>query len=269
MSTKRLGLIAGGGDFPLLFANTAKLKGIELVCVALSDEASPRLEKLVGKIYWVSLGEVKKVIQIFKDERIKDAVMLGSVKKERFFKNKPATDDGGNAVLKLAKDKRDLTLFKAAAMFLRIHGIRLVSALVCLSDNLAKKGCLTKRTPSPQELKDISFGFKIAKRVTALDIGQTVVVKDGVVLAVEAIEGSDAAIKRAGPLGNGDVIVVKAARPNQDMRFDIPVIGIHTIDSLIEARAKVLALQRNKTLIIDKEELIKKADSAGIVIVVV
>ena len=267
--TKQLGLIAGGGDFPVLFAKKAKSMGINFVCIALKDEASVELDKLVDKIYWISFGEVKKVVEILNTEKIRKAVMIGKITKARFFKDRPAVDDGGNLILKLAKDKKDITLFKAAAAYLRLHGITIISSLICLKENLAGKGCLTKREPAQKEWQDIRFGFRIAKRLAALDVGQTIIVKDKAVLAVEAIEGTDAAIKRAGALGNGDVVVVKAARPNQDMRFDIPVIGIHTLNSLKEARASVLALEKNKTLIINKEELVKLADEAGISIVVI
>jgi len=266
---QRLGLIAGNGDFPLLFASAAKAKRMELVCVALKDEASPKLENLVDTIYWISFGEVQKVIEIFKKEKIRKAVMLGGIKKVRFFKDRPAVDEGGSAILRLAKDKKDLTLFKAAAMFLRLHGITLVSALFCLRENIAKKGCLTKRHPSPKEWEDIRFGFTIAKKLSGLDIGQTVVVKDKVVLSVEAIEGTDEAIRRAAHLASGDVVVVKVARPKQDLRFDVPVIGLHTVASLREAKASCLAIEKNKTLIADKEQLTRRADEAGISIVVV
>jgi len=267
--TKQLGLIAGGGDFPLLFARRAKARGINLICIALKDETSPELEKLVDKIYWISFGEVRQAVDILKKENIKKAVMIGKITKARFFKDRPAVDDGGNLILKLAKDKKDITLFKASAAYLRLHGVTIVSSLICLKENLAKKGCLTEREPTPGQWQDIRFGFRIAKRLAVLDVGQTIVVKDKTVLAVEAIEGTDAAIKRAGALGNGDVVVVKAARPNQDMRFDIPVIGVHTLNSLKEARASVLAIEKNKTLIIDKEELVKLANEAGISIVVI
>lgn len=264
-----LGLIAGGGGFPLLFAERARTQGIPLVSIALKDETSPRLEKLVDKIYWISFGEVRQAVDILKKENIKKAVMIGRITKTRFFKDRPALDDGGNIILKLAKDKKDITLFRAAAAYLKLHGITIVSSLICLKENLARKGCLTKEEPTQGQWQDVRFGFRIAKRLAALDVGQTVVVKDKAVLAVESIEGTDAAIKRGGALGNGDVVVVKAARPNQDMRFDIPVIGIHTLNSLKEARASCLALQKNKTLIIDKEELAKLADEAGISIVVI
>jgi UDP-2,3-diacylglucosamine hydrolase len=267
--SSRLGLIAGGGDFPLLFAKKAKSKGFSLVSIALKEETSPELENLVDKIYWVSLGEVKKAVEILRLEKIKKVVMLGSVKKTRFFKDRPAVDEGANIVLSLAKDKKDLTLFKAAAVFLRLHGITLASALICLKENLARKGCLTKRGPTKEEWADIRFGYKVAKKISGLDIGQAVVVKDKVILSVEAIEGTDEAIKRGGNLGNGKVVVVKVARPNQDLRFDIPVIGLHTIQSLKEARASCLALEKDKTLIINKEEIIKFADGADIAVVVI
>ncbi|MFH1847736.1 MAG: UDP-2,3-diacylglucosamine diphosphatase LpxI [Candidatus Omnitrophota bacterium] len=266
---RRLGLIAGGGDFPILFAGTAKQKNISLVCAALKNEADPRLEELVDKIYWVDLGEVKKVIEVFKREKIKKAVMLGKVTKTRFFKDRPPVDDSANLVLKLAKDKRDLTLLKTAAMVLGFSGIKLISSLVCLEDHLAKKGCLTRKYPTKQEWGDIYFGYKIARKMAGLDIGQTVVVKDKAILAVEAIEGTDSAIKRGGKLGNGGAVVVKAARPRQDLRFDIPVIGPHTIQSLIDSEASVFALEKGKTLITEKETLTRMADKANISVVVI
>jgi DUF1009 family protein len=265
----RLGLIAGGGDFPVLFAQRAKAQNINLICIALKNETSPEVEKLVDKIYWISFGEVRQAVDILKKENIKKAVMIGRITKTRFFRDKPAVDDGGNVILKLAKDKKDITLFRAAAAYLKLHGITIVGSLICLKENLARKGCLTKREPAQKEWEDIRFGFRIAKKLAALDVGQTVVVKDKAVLAVESIEGTDAAIRRGGSLGNGDVVVVKAARPNQDMRFDIPVVGVHTINSLREAKASVLALEKNRTLIINKAELVKLADEARISIVVI
>lgn len=266
---KRLGLIAGCGDFPLLFASKARTRGISVICIALKGETSPGLEGLVDKIYWLSFGEVKKAAEIFKKERIKKAVMLGGITKTRFFKDRPAVDDGGNAVLKSARDKKDITLFKAAYIFLKLHGITLISALTCLKDNIARKGRLTRKGPTGSQWQDIRFGYKIAKRLSGLDIGQTIVVKDRVVLSVETIDGTDAAIRRSGPLGNGDVVVVKVARPNQDMRFDIPAIGAHTINSLKEAGASCLAVEKNRTLITDKEQVARLADEAGIAIVVI
>jgi len=266
---KRIGFIAGGGDYPLLFARAAKAKGLDLVCVALKDETPQELEKIVNKIYWISFGEVKKAIDILKKEKIKKAVMLGKVSKKRFFKDRPTVDEGGDAVLNAVKDKRDMSLFKAAALYLKLHGITIISCLVCLRDNLAKKGCLTKKEPSQKEWEDIRFGYRIAKKMAGLDIGQTVVVKDKVILAVEAMEGTDLAIKRAGDLGNGDVVVVKAARPNQDMRFDIPVIGIHTAQSLIDGKASCLAIEKDRMLILNKDELVGSADKAGVSIVVI
>jgi DUF1009 family protein len=266
---KRLGLIAGAGDFPVLFATAAKKKGITLVCVAISGEASSLLANLTDSIHWVSLGEAKKTIDIFKKEGIKKAVMLGSITKTRFFKDRPQIDDGASLILKFAKDKRDLTLFRAAAMVFGMAGIKLINPLFCLKENVAKKGCLTRRALSKRELKDIRFGVGIARKLASLDVGQTVAVKDKVILAAEAIDGTDETIKRAGILGDGNIVVVKVARPHQDMRFDIPVIGINTIYSLKEARASCLALEKNKMLITNKDEIVKLADDAGIAIVVI
>lgn len=266
---RRLGLIAGAGDFPLLFATAAKTKDIELVCVAISGEASSLLTKLVAKIHWVSLGEAKKAIDIFKKEGIRETVMLGSVTKTRFFKDRPKTDESTDLILKLAKDKRDLTLFRAAAMVFRLAGIKLISPLDCLEENVMRKSFLTKRQPSKKEWDDIRFGRRIAKMLAGLEIGQTVVVKDKVILAAETIEGTDETIKRGGVFGNGGVVVVKVARPHQDMRFDIPVIGINTIYSLKEAGASCLAVEKNKMLVTNKDEIVRLADEASIAIVAV
>jgi len=267
----RLGLIAGGGEFPLLFAGAAKNKRIELVCVAIKDETSPHIEKVADKTYWIALSEVKKLIEIFRKEKINKAVMIGGIKKTRLFNSeeqKPA-DPVARLILKISRDKRDLTLFKAAALILRLNGIKLVSPLFCMEENIVRKGCLTKRQPTAKEWQDIRFGYKMARRLAGLDIGQVAVVKDRMILAVEAIEGTDEAIKRGCLYAAGGAVVVKVSRPRQDMRFDIPVIGVNTIDSLRQSGAAVLAVEKNKMLITNRPGVIAQADEAGISVVVI
>lgn len=267
----RLGLIAGCGEFPLLFAGAAKSKGIELVCVAIKDETNLHIGKIVEKTHWISLQEVKKLIEIFRKEKIKQAVMIGGIKKTRLFneEEKRPADPVARLILKIARDKRDLTLFKAAALVLWLNGIKLISPLFCMEEYIAKKGCLTKREPTKDQRKDIRFGYKMAKRLASLDIGQTVVVKDKMILAVESIEGTDEAIKRGGQYAKEGAVVVKVARPRQDMRFDIPVIGNNTIDALRQVRAGVLAVEKDKMLITNKSGVITQANESGISIVVI
>lgn len=267
----RLGLIAGNGEFPLLFAAAAKNKQLELVCVAIKDETSPHIAKVTDKTYWIALSEVKKLIEIFRKEKINKAVMIGGIKKTRLFNQGelgPA-DPIARLILKIARDGRDLSLFRAAALILRLHGIKLISPLFYMQENIVRSGCLTKRQPTREEWRDIRFGYKMARRLAGLDIGQVVVVKGKMILAVEAIEGTDEAIKRGSQYAGGGAVVVKVARPRQDMRFDIPVIGINTIDSLRRSGATVLAVEKNKMLITNRPGLITQADEAGIAVVVV
>ena len=263
----RFGLIAGKGRFPLLFAQSAKNQGVEVVAVAHKGQTLPELEQLVKKIYWIKVGQLGKLIKILKAEEIQDAAMVGGITKTVMFTDVSPDFHAISLVAKL-RTLNDDVLLRAVAKEIEKEGITIHSSTVFLNDLLSPPGCLTKRVPNKKEMRDIEFGWEIAKAVGRLDIGQTVVVKDQVVLAVEAIEGTDEAIRRAGTLGkrNG-LVVIKASKPQQDMRFDVPTIGPDTISTMLEAGAKVLAIECEKTLLIDKEELIKVANKSGIAIV--
>jgi hypothetical protein len=266
---KRLGIIAGNGEFPIILSKAAKNNGTYVVAVALKEETDPELAKYVDKIYWISLGELKKLVDIFKNEKIKKAIMAGKVTKARFFKNKPKLDETAKGLLENVKDQRDASLLNGAARALRFFGITLVDSTLFLKDHLPPKGVLSKRQPTPEEWEDIKFGFTLAKNMGKLDIGQTAVVKNKAILAVEAIEGTDEAILRGGRLGCGSVVVVKTARPKQDKRFDMPTVGPKTVASLKAAGGTVLAIEAKKTLLLEKEKCIELIDSNNFSMVVV
>jgi len=240
---------------------------VEIIAVAHKGQTLPELESLVKKIYWIKVGQLGKLINILKTEGIKDAAMVGGIKKTIMFSNVVPDFQAISLVAKL-RTLNDDVLLRAVAEAIEKEGITIHSSTIFLDELLSPPGCLTKKVPDKKEMRDIEFGWEIAKAIGKLDIGQTIVVKDQVVLAVEAIEGTDEAIRRAGTLGkrNG-LVVIKVSKPQQDLRFDVPAIGPGTIITMQEAGAKVLAVESEKTLLIDKEELIKAANKAGIIIV--
>ena len=264
-----IGLIAGKSDFPLLFAKAAKSKGVKVIAVGIEGETRPEVERLVDKFYWVKLGELSKVLEVFKAEGIKKAVMAGGVTKSRIFNEALKIDGLMKSILVKALDKKDDTLLSMITSTLRSAGVELLDSTLFLEDLLPKEGVLTKAKPASAQEEDIKFGARIAKEVAGLDIGLSIFVKDKAVIAVEDIEGTDAMIKRGGRLAGPGGVVIKVARPKQNMKFDIPVIGPQTIVSMSEVRASCLAVEAKKTLIIDKEETISLADNSGISIIAV
>lgn len=265
---KRIGLLTGNGKFPLFLCQAAKGHNIDIVVIAVKDELDSDLSKYASKIHWIELGQGKKVLEILKKEALKYVVMAGKIKKTTIFKQTFKMDEEARSVLKKVIDKRDDTILKAIADRLEAEGIQLLDSTRFLKSLLAKQGIYTKKKPTRPQREDIDFGFKIAKTMGGLDIGQTVVIKDKAVIAVEAIEGTDEAIVRAGGLTAGTV-VVKTSKPKQDMRFDVPTVGLNTIESMKKASAYVLAIEAEKTLMLEKETVIKEADEAGICIVAV
>jgi len=266
-SIKRFGLIAGSGRFPLLFAQSAHKQGIEILAVAHKGQTTPELERYVDKIYWIKVGQLGKLIKILKTEKIKDAAMVGGINKTLMFSN-VAPDLHALSLLAKTRTLNDDVLLRSVSDEIEKEGITIHSSTLFLNDLLSPAGCLTRRKPGKKETKDIEFGWKIAKEIGRLDIGQSIVVKNQVVLAVEAIEGTDEAIRRAGKLGGGKgLIIIKVSKPQQDMRFDIPAIGPKTIATMQEAGATVLAIEKGKTLLIDKIELIRSANQANLSIV--
>jgi len=277
MVMTRLGLIAGNGTFPFLVLDAARAQGYEVVVAAIREEASPEIEsKGASSVHWLSLGELSKLIETFKREGVTRAVMAGQVKHKQIFSAiKP---DWRLAKLLLSLGTRNTdSLLGAVAKVLADEGIMLENSTALLEPLLAKSGVLTKRAPKEQELKNIEYGRGVARWLAEYDIGQTVVIAEGACMAVEAMEGTDATIARAGELMrsvegeastlNRALTVVKIAKPNQDMRFDVPVIGLATIEAMKQAAASCLAIDAGRCLLLDGEAMVRAADAGDISIV--
>ena len=264
----KIGLIAGNGNFPIAFAQAAKQKGLQVIAVAHEDETLPELAKLVDGIFWVKVGQLGKIIAIFKEQGIVDVLMAGGIKKTRLFGN-TLPDMRGLALLARMVHKKDDSLLRAVADELESEGITVRESTLYLDSIIAQKGILTKKKPAKAERRDIEFGWQIAKEIGRLDIGQTVVLKDQVILAVEAIEGTDEAIRRGGMLCGQGAVIVKVCKPQQDLRFDLPAIGTQTIKSMLDVKASCLAIEAGKTIILERETVIHDADRAGITIIAV
>jgi DUF1009 family protein len=262
---RNIGLIAGNNRFPFLVAQEINKSGDRVVCIALKEEADPRLEKICDRIYWVSVGKFQEIIDVLKNENVKTAVMAGQVKHVKIY-SAINMDFRAIKIMGSLINKKTDTILKVVANEFEKDGICIMASHVYLKHLLAEKGFMSGKKLSANENKDVKFGYEIAKGVASLDIGQTVVVKDRSVLAVESIEGTDECIKRAYKLGGKDSIVVKVAKPSQDFRFDVPVIGIDTVDVLKENEVKALAVEADVTLILDKDEVVKKADKLGVTI---
>jgi DUF1009 family protein len=264
-----LGLIAGQGAFPLTIARSARRRGQKLACVALRDMADPAIEKEVDAITWIHLGEAAAGIGFLREAGVSEAVMAGKVPKAVIFERGPEDlryDGTAERVMQGLRDRKDDTIMIAIADFLEQAGIRLLPQWSLSPELLVGPGPLGSLAPSEAQRGDIAFGFEVAKAMGELDIGQTVVVKDRAVLAVEAIEGTDAAIRRGGGFAPG-ACVVKVEKPGQDARFDVPAIGLATLDSMREAGAAVLAFEAGKTIVLSREDLVARADAEGVVIV--
>lgn len=266
---KKIGLIAGNRKFPLLFAQAAKDKGYSVVAVAIKGDTSASLKKLVDKIYWLSLADFSRLFEIFKQEGITEVVMAGQISPRRLFSKEIGRDKLLKEALDNIKDKRADTIFGKIADMLKDAGFTLIDSTTFIEEFLPQKGTLTNFEPNASLWEDVGFGMDLARAVAGLDIGQTVAVKSRAIVAVEALEGTDNLIKRAGRIARGGITVVKVSKPNQDMRFDIPVVGLNTIKNLIKAGARCLAIEGGKTLFIDKDQSLKLANSKGLAIVAV
>lgn len=265
---KRIGLISGNGEFPLVFVDKLKSQGIGVFVCAFKGETDTVIEDLADDVNWIYVGQIKKIIKYFQKNKISQAVMLGGIKKTRlFFDVRP----DGLAIKTLAKLKNthDDNLLKAFASIMEDNGIAIKSSWDFMPDFLAKKGIWTKKKPTKDNLKDIWLGYKTAKQIGSLDIGQTIVAAGGSVVAVEAVEGTDEAIKRGGSLSNKGGVVVKVSKPNQDLRFDIPAIGPDTMHNMKEAGLSVLAVEAQRTNILDFDKVVKLADEFKISILAV
>ena len=267
----RLGLIAGNGRFPFLVLDAARGAGHDVIVIALKEEAFPDLEALAARapaaaIHWISLGQLGTWISTLKAAGVTQAVMAGQVKHTKLFTD-IMPDRTALGVLMRLKARNTDAIISGVADALRDQGIELINSTAFLTPLMARAGVLTRRPPTPDEQADLDFGYRIADAVAGLDIGQTIAVKSAAVVAVEAMEGTDAVIVRAGQLAGAGVTVIKVAKPGQDMRFDVPVVGVSTIEAMTAAAATALSVDAGKTLMIDGDAIIKAADVAGICIV--
>ncbi|MBY0586670.1 UDP-2,3-diacylglucosamine diphosphatase LpxI [bacterium] len=271
---KRVGLLAGSGRFPVLFAEGAKAKGYEVICVGIEGNADPSLAECVTRFYWNGVARLGSLIKRFKTEGISCIVMAGKIQKKAMFdrwrllRHLPDWRFARVFLSAQKKDNRDDSLLLALIEEFERDGIHVASALDIVPEILAKAGCMTQRVPSPHERSDISFGWMLAKELGRLDIGQSVVVRERAILALEAIEGTDKAIERAGQLcPSGGFTVVKVAKPRQDMRFDVPTIGRSTIETIARAGGTCLAIETGKTIVIDSHETVELANKHGISVI--
>ena len=263
----KIGLIAGGGQFPLLFTEKAVSKGYEVYTVGFTGETDEHLANQVTDFKWLYLGQVTKLIRFFKQHEVKEAVMLGSIGKNNIFKNIRPDLKALSFIAQNVKTHDDAVL-TAFADLLAKEGIQVKPSTFLLPDLISPQGCWTKRKPDRAETKDIEFGWKMAEKIGQLDIGQCVVVGNGTVLAVEAIDGTDATIQRGGSLaGKNTAVVIKRSKPNQDLRFDLPSTGLKTIETMAAAGVDVLALEAGKSISFDREEMIAFANQHNICII--
>jgi DUF1009 family protein len=278
---QKLGLIAGNGSFPLLLLDAARAQGAQVIVAAIKEETSPQIEKRgAAAVYWMSLGELGKLIDTFKKEGVQTAIMAGQVKHKQIFSGIRPDWRLAKVLVSLAKRNTD-SLIGAVAKVLEDEGIHLISSTSYLDPLLARAGVLTRRQPSEAEQKNIEYGRQVARQLAHYDIGQTVVIAESACVAVEAMEGTDATIMRAGeiigslaeelhygkPVLSRELTVVKVAKPEQDMRFDVPVIGLKTIETMKQAGATCLSIDAGKCLLLDGDVIIQFADGAGITIV--
>ncbi len=279
----KLGLIAGNGRFPFLLLDAARAQGLAVTVAAIREETDPEIDQRGASdarisVHWISLGELSRLIEIFHKEGVTKAVMAGQVKHKQIFSSIRPDWRLAKLLLNLRSRNTDM-LLGAVAKVLGDEGIELISSTAFLEPLLAQEGVLSERVPDEEERKNIEYGLGVARAVAGFDIGQTVVVAGQACVAVEAMEGTDAAIARAGALLQSldktastlerRLTVVKVAKPKQDMRFDVPVIGIRTVEVMIEAGASCLSVEAGRTLLFDREALLKRAGEAGIAIVAV
>ena len=260
------GLIAGNGRFPFLVLEGARSQGIDMAVIAIKEEADPDLDKLAQRLHWVSLGELSKTIDLLHQEGVTQAVMAGQVKHNKIFSAIRPDWKLTKVLFALPKKNTD-SLIGAVAKVLQDEGIRLVDSTVFLKPLLPDAGVLTRRKPSQEEYADMAYGLSVARNLAAMDIGQTVVVSSQACVAVEAMEGTDETIARAARVAVGrPLVVVKVSKPKQDMRFDVPVVGLPTIATMKASGATALAIDAQRTLLFDREALLAAANDAGIAI---
>jgi DUF1009 family protein len=267
----KIGLIAGNGRFPFLVLDAARSLGYDVTVIALKEEASKDIDEAAARepkavVHWLSIGQLGAFLKILKDAGLTQAVMAGQVKHIKIFGGF-VPDLTAMALLSRVKAMNTDALIAAVADLMREHGVELVNSTAFLGPLLAAAGQLSHRAPNDAERKDLEFGYRMADTIAGLDIGQTIAVKHLAVVAVEAMEGTDETIARAGHLAGDGVAVIKVAKPNQDMRFDVPIVGLTTIQAMRAAGAKVLSVDAGRTLIFDREAFFASANEAGIAVV--
>ncbi len=265
-TAEAIGLIAGNGRFPLLFAEAAKEQGKKVVALAIKGETDPALAEKCANFYWVDVGCLGQMLKLFKKHDIHFAAMAGGVKKERFFKVQRIDYTTMRLLAKLLL-KRDDELLRTLAAFFSQNGIEIVPSTVYLDKALAPLGVLTRRKPTNEELADLKYGFRLAKDLGKFDIGQAVVVSQGIVLAIEAIEGTDNCLRRGASYAKkSGAALVKICKPGQDLRFDLPTVGLNTIKTMVECGATLLGVEAERSLMLDPDDLIREADRHNIVV---
>jgi DUF1009 family protein len=262
----KFGLIAGNGKFPFMVLQGAQKSGAEMAVVAIREETDPEIEQLATSLTWVGIGQLGRMIRFFKDEGVDKAIMAGQVKHVQIFSRAVPDARMLKVLLKLRRRNTD-SLIGAIASELRSEGIELIDSTYFLQDSLPKPGVLTRRKPDSREREDIAYGLEIAHEIARLNLGQTIVVRGKACVAIEAMEGTDETIRRAGNLVKGGLTVVKLAKADQDMRFDVPVVGLPTLETMWDAGATCLCITAGKTLMFDAAEMICFADEKKIAIV--
>lgn len=264
---KKLGLIAGNGELPRAVAREAREKGYRVYAAALEPLADPALADDADEFQSISVGKLGELIEYLQRSGVTEAVMAGKVPKTLLYKSRIVPDLRAIKLLFTLKDRSDDSILLAITNELLKEGITILNTTEFTSNLLVPEGIISKRRPTEREQRDIRFGWNIAKEIGRLDIGQTIVVKDQAVMAVEAIEGTDEAIRRGGALAGEGAVVIKVSKPFQDMRFDVPVVGMNTLQAMIESRARVLAVEAQKSLLLQRQQLVREAAQADICIV--
>ncbi|HYY95339.1 MAG TPA: UDP-2,3-diacylglucosamine diphosphatase LpxI [Pyrinomonadaceae bacterium] len=262
----RLGLIAGNGKFPFLVIEGARRAGAEVAVAAIKEETDPAIEKVADRLTWVGVGQLGRMIRFFKREGVEKAIMAGQVRHVQIFSGAMPDVRMLRMLLSLPRRNTDALIGGVAAELAR-EGIELIDSTYFLQDHLPAEGLLTRRAPDERERGDIAYGLEVAREIARLDLGQTIVVRSRACVAIEAMEGTDATVRRAGQLARGRLTVVKVAKPGQDMRFDVPVVGLPTVEAMTEAGATCLCVTAGKTLLFDREEMLRLADYRRISIV--
>ena len=262
----RWGLIAGNGRFPFLVLDAARSQGIDMAVIAIREEASPELENVAPRLHWVSLGEFSRALELLRQEGVNRAVMAGQVQHNKIFSSIRPDWKLAKLLFSLPFKNTD-SLIGAVARVLQSEGIELVDSTTFLKPLVPAVGVLTRRAPDAREAADMAYGREIARHIAELDLGQTVVIRDRACVAVEAMEGTDETIERAARIAaGGPIVVVKVSKPRQDMRFDVPVVGLKTVEVMQRCRVTALGMDAGRTLLFDRARVIEAADAAGIAI---